>query len=233
MEHTEAVRLHAAEKYLLGELTGAQRQEYEEHYFDCAACAEELKATVTFLESAKQVAREEAAEPADSKQFVPAKGGWLAWLRPAFAVPVFAALLLFIGYQNGITIPNLRDSSSRTAQISSAPFHLKGEVRGGSDEGRAAQPLRVHSGETFLLNFDFTPARTFSTYQWQLQDQAGRVVSQGTASGDKTNQTVYLAMNGGVKQAGKYSLVFFGAGDEKPYDREEVQRLTFSVEILQ
>ena len=54
MDHNEAVRLQAAEKYLLGELPKEQHAAYEEHYFDCHACAEELKATVAFLESARK-----------------------------------------------------------------------------------------------------------------------------------------------------------------------------------
>ena len=33
--------------------------------------------------------------------------GWLAWLRPAFAVPVFALLLAVVGYQNFVTVPRL------------------------------------------------------------------------------------------------------------------------------
>jgi hypothetical protein len=35
MDHLEAKRIQAAEKYVLGELTPALRDEYEEHYFDC------------------------------------------------------------------------------------------------------------------------------------------------------------------------------------------------------
>ena len=91
MDHIEAVRLHAAEKYILGELPKEQHDEYEEHYFDCSACAEEIKATVAFMESSRQVAREEALQVVDDKRLAPAspaKGGWFGWmLRPAFAIP--------------------------------------------------------------------------------------------------------------------------------------------------
>src|SRR6266404_2189817 len=38
MDHKEAVRLQAAEKYVLGEFPPNLRDEYEEHFFDCAEC---------------------------------------------------------------------------------------------------------------------------------------------------------------------------------------------------
>ena len=44
MNHTEAVRLKAAEKYLMGELSAELRDQYEDHYFGCAECAQDIAA---------------------------------------------------------------------------------------------------------------------------------------------------------------------------------------------
>jgi hypothetical protein len=236
MDHNEAVRLQAVEKYLLGKLPKEQHAEYEEHYFDCSACAEEIKATVAFMESARQVVSEEALEPRGVRAPAPAVPGFFSWLRPAFAVPVFAALLLFIGYQNGVTIPRLKDSSSsQMGQIISSSFQLRGSERGGNESGDAANKVRVRSGESFALNFDFTPTGTFSEYLWRLQNKAGRAVKSGRISGDKKYQAVSLNMAGGVESAGKYNLVFFGGADGagQAANQSEAQRLTFTVEFLQ
>jgi hypothetical protein len=236
MDHNEAVRLQAVEKYLLGKLPKEQHAEYEEHYFDCSACAEEIKATVAFMESARQVVSEEALEPRGVRAPAPAVPGFFSWLRPAFAVPVFAALLLFIGYQNGVTIPRLKDSSSsQMGQIISSSFQLRGSARGGNESGDAANKVRVRSGESFALNFDFTPTGTFSEYLWRLQNKAGRAVKSGRISGDKKYQAVSLNMAGGVESAGKYNLVFFGGADGagQAANQSEAQRLTFTVEFLQ
>jgi hypothetical protein len=238
MDHNEAVRLQAAEKYVLGQLPKEQHAAYEEHYFDCPACAEEIKATVAFMESARQAIREEALEPVGAKRLAPAKqttGGWFAWLRPAFAVPVLAALLLFIGYQNGVTIPRLKDSSaSQLGHAISSSFQLRGSTRGGNEDGDAANKVRVRSGESFALTFDFTPTGTFSEYDWQLRNQAGRPVKSGRISGDKKYQTVSLNVAGGVETAGKYNLVFFGNADGagQTANQNEAQRLTFTVEFI-
>jgi len=83
MDHNEAVRLQAVEKYLLGKLPKEQHAEYEEHYFDCSACAEEIKATVAFMESARQIVSAEALEPIAVRAPAPAVPGFFSWLRPA------------------------------------------------------------------------------------------------------------------------------------------------------
>jgi hypothetical protein len=241
MEHNEAVRLNAAEKYLIGELTSAQRDEYEEHYFDCVACAQELKTTVAFMESARQIAREEAVQPAkDARRAAvaePRRAGFLAWLaRPAFAVPAFAALALLavVSYQNSVTIPGLKSGAPAESQIVASSLHLMGSVRGGSDDGNTAPKLQIRSGESFLLNFDFTPSRASNAYGWQLRDENDHVVKQGSVDGDRANREVSLAVLGGVERAGKYNLIFFvRSADGNVANGDEVQRLPFTVEFKQ
>jgi hypothetical protein len=68
-----------------------------------------------------------------------------------------------------------------------------------------------------------------------LRDQAGRLVKYGRISGDKKYQAVSLSVAGGVASAGKYNLVFFGSADAngQTANRNEAQRLTFTVEFLQ
>jgi anti-sigma factor RsiW len=50
MDHNEAIKLRAAERYALGELPEDVRDAYEEHFFDCAECAMEMKAVSAFVD---------------------------------------------------------------------------------------------------------------------------------------------------------------------------------------
>src|ERR1041385_2643668 len=111
MDHNEAVRLHAAVKYVLGELPAAERDSFEEHYFDCAECALDMQAAAVFAENARNLLRQEA-RAADVRGAAPAGSGWFAWLKPIVAVPAFAVLLLFVAYQNVVTIPQAREGAS-------------------------------------------------------------------------------------------------------------------------
>ena len=55
MNHDEAIRLKAAEKYLLGELNAELRDQYEDHYFGCAECAQDVRTGAVFIDNARDV----------------------------------------------------------------------------------------------------------------------------------------------------------------------------------
>src|SRR5438132_1258147 len=101
MDHSEAIRLMAAEKYLLGELTDESRDQFEGHFFECQECAQDVRAGAALVEHSKVVL---AGSPQPVPQVVPARqaakqaGGWLARLNPALAVSALAVLLAVIGY---------------------------------------------------------------------------------------------------------------------------------------
>ncbi|HET8772667.1 MAG TPA: zf-HC2 domain-containing protein [Thermoanaerobaculia bacterium] len=93
MDHAEATTTHATDRYLLGELTAAEADAFEEHYFDCLECAEELRIGVQFMNGGRGIAREAAApEMAPVARFEP-RPRRTAWLPAAVA----AALVLAVG----------------------------------------------------------------------------------------------------------------------------------------
>ena len=212
MNHHEAIQLQAAVKYVLGELSQIQREEYEEHYFECAECAIDLKALATFTDSTREVWRQEkanllAADP------VPALGGWLRWFQPITAIPAFAALLLIIAYQNTVTIPRARNTSSRTvAEIYGQSFLLHpSDTRRGNEGIVNEAPFEVRPNEGFLLQLDFMPSSSFPAYLCQLQDASGRVLQQLTVPADKATKELHLPVPAGlISRPGQYSLVFLG-----------------------
>jgi anti-sigma factor RsiW len=58
MNHWEATKNLVVERYILGELDEAQRDEFESHFFDCQECAEDLKAGAILVTALKVVFRE-------------------------------------------------------------------------------------------------------------------------------------------------------------------------------
>src|SRR5260370_18169807 len=120
MDHNQALQLQAAVKYVLGELSQVQRDEYEEHYFDCAECAVDIKALATFADTTREVLRQERANQF-AKELVPARGGWLRWLQPVVAVPAFAALLVALGLQSFVSPPHLQAMATQTPNSPGCP----------------------------------------------------------------------------------------------------------------
>ena len=60
-DHEQAMKVHAAERYVLDELSPEERDDFEEHYFMCVKCAEEVRIAAAFADNAKSVFREDAA----------------------------------------------------------------------------------------------------------------------------------------------------------------------------
>src|SRR6266542_7063905 len=58
MDHAEAVQLRAAERYMLGELAPHVIEQFDQHYFSCSRCAQEVLITAAFLENLRAVLRE-------------------------------------------------------------------------------------------------------------------------------------------------------------------------------
>lgn len=234
MDHNEAVRLQAADKYLLGELSKEQHAAFEEHYFDCSACAEEMKTAVAFMESARQVAREDALQAIEEKRLAPEppkSGGWLAWLRPAFAVPVLAALLVVISYQNGVTIPSMKQALSHSAVAEVAQhFSLPPLSRGGN--ASQLKTFRVDPRKYFNLEVDM-PGGTPSDYVCQIRDAAGNVRHTMLVTAEDSKNTVEIKIPAGSLQQGKYDLYAFQGRDASPVVVKETPRLSFAIEFAQ
>jgi hypothetical protein len=234
MDHFEAKRLNAAEKYVLGELTPELRDDYEEHYFDCADCSEDVRAAATFVTASKQIFQEEpVARPIAAPVRVAEKAlgfsTWFAWLRPAIAVPVMAALVAVIVYQNVAGTPGARNSAAprEDAQAFASSFRLQGSVRGNNEPSK----IVVGANEPFALDFDFTPSQPFPNYEARILDASGKMILSARIPGELTNKEVHLAVPASLVRSGNYNLVFTGVGDHPGAGKSEVQRISFTIGI--
>jgi hypothetical protein len=94
MEHDEATRSHAAERYVAHELSPAERDAFEEHFFDCRQCADDVRFELTFTANVRAVSRAQWAAPR--------AGFWETWrdrlrLRPVLTFSVAANFVLAAG----------------------------------------------------------------------------------------------------------------------------------------
>ena len=109
----------AAERYLLDEMSGEQRESFEEHFFTCDACAEDLRAAAAMM----QGARAGLAGRAGSGQVLTMPRDRTASRRPAWyrspALPWAAAAALagVVTYQSAWVVPSLRQEASPRALV--------------------------------------------------------------------------------------------------------------------
>jgi hypothetical protein len=228
MDHLEAKRLHAAEKYILGELSSEQRDAYEEHYFDCAECAEDVKATLAFVTAGREFVREQPVlAPSVPEKPSPSRH-WSSWFRPVIAVPAMAALLLAVGYY---TLPSKSLTGEITAPgrslVASPSFGLRGGDRLESEK----TVVQVRQSEAFQLHFDFVPAQdhNFASYTGELQDHSSRVLLQFNIPPDRVNKEVNLVVPAGLLRPGDYALLVFGR-DASSSAKSPVAKFAFAVQ---
>lgn len=220
MDHSDALHLHAAEKYLLGELPPLLREEYEEHYFDCEECASDMRALAAFASGARETFRTEHSR----QEKEPAKiTGIFGWLRPAIAAPALAALLLIIGYQSLVTIPKLRRASALPLTQSADLVSLIGA--NSRAEGGSAFP--IHSDHPTILEIDIPPADAFSSFVCQLEDARARIIFQHRFSKVDAKETVRFIVPAGGLPPATYSMVVLGESSATA-STNELERLKFT-----
>jgi hypothetical protein len=242
MEHTQAIELKAAERYVLGELSRDLREQYEEHFFSCVACAEEVNLAAAFIENSRAAMGSEPVLPPVRLPLAvaqrPATGGWFgAWLRPSFAVPVFAALLMLVAYQTFSVIPRLKAAGTQSvaALASAAPQALASFslITAGS---RGGEPLTatVAPGQPFSLYFDIPPDGHYSSYICVFENSAGNAEFSLNISAEQAKNAVQLLIPSSSLGTGKHVLVVRGLGTQDgAAGGTEVARYPFTLIVSQ
>jgi hypothetical protein len=228
MDHSESIRLMAAEKYLLGELTPESREQFEEHFFECQECALDVRAGAAFVEQSKVVLSEPVlVSPVKAPDPAPAKLGWFAWLRPAFAAPVLAALLAVVGYQNLVTYPKLKGEVAvfNRPQILASASLINANTRGA---GRTVVAAR--RGEPFLLFVDIPSDARFSSYVAELDGPAGNSEWSLMVPPEATKDMVPIRVPADHRRSGRYTLVVRSV-DSSGGKGSEVGRYPFELQI--
>ncbi|MFP5227027.1 MAG: anti-sigma factor family protein [Acidobacteriota bacterium] len=216
MDHTEAIELMATERYLLGELTPEQRDAFEAHFFECYECALDVRAEAAMLQEMK-VQLPPMAKPAAQipdavlapKPEPKERRDWFAWIRPSWAVPAFAALLLVMGYQNLATIPGLRSAAESPRVAPWSAMHI------GTRAG-AQMPLTADRKAGAVLLIDDVPNDgIYASFAFELADPQGKLFwSQTVKAPAAGDSAISLAIPGGGLQTGAYTLTIAGITPE-------------------
>jgi len=222
MDHDLAVKSQACEKYLLGELSPDLRDTYEEHYFSCAECATQLRMAAELVGAGQQIFAQTPA-PAVARP-VHESGGWLRWFRPAIAIPLLATLLLVVGYQNLVLIPQLKES--RAPRVLPMFSLISANTRGETVPAFTTQP-----NQPVGLYVDVPADAAYSTYEIALVDPWGKTTPVRSLSYDEAQKTQVVVVNPG-KISGKYILVISGqTNSQLASPPAELARIQFTIDF--
>jgi hypothetical protein len=139
MKHEDAIRNQSVERYLLREMTEDEQGIFEEHFFDCAACAADVTDGTRMMMAGRVVVEEERRDAArGGANVVPMRK------RPRWTFPVAAAASLIlpllgggVGYQLAmnqrheptelVQVAQIDTGTSRAATPTEAPVVRPGD----------------------------------------------------------------------------------------------------------
>ena len=218
MEHTQAVETKAVERYLLGEIAPASREEFEEHFFDCKECSEELRIGALFLDTSKEVL---ATDPGLGRSRSAPR--WrFQWFQPQYALAACMALLAVICYQNFLVIPKLRISSSPQTL---ALFSLA--ELGARDVSQAV--IAPDHTKPYVLLVDIPADESFSNYLCEILTQNGTKVLSIDVSAADAKKPVPLFVPPSLLKPGPYRLVISGRPVEGTAPYREIEHQSFQI----
>jgi hypothetical protein len=212
MNHDQAVQIKAPERYVIGDLASAERDEFEEHFAECSQCLDDVWAVSAFAANARAVFRERAVPRPNLE-----RTGWLAWLRPQVLIPSLATLSLavVVGYQSTILIPSLKAPQSLTPAIV-----LDGTTRGSGPQMPAGRQPRIQ------IALDSAPVS--GLVRVELTNAAGDVISSGLVNSPARDEPldVYFPVK---LNSGRYTVVI--RAEQSGRRGQELARSQFEVVV--
>ncbi len=203
MTHADAIRTLAAERYLLDEMPEIERFAFEDHFFDCVECADDLRDGSTMKKAVKAGLLPQVSRPATISPTI-ARRRW----NPSVVVPWAAAamLALAVGYQS------LAPARNGSLQISTlTPVTIRPDSRG-------AVPTVSIGGDakavTLALDVE-APAGSDLTYV--LRSSAGARIAEGRITAPQAGAPILLLVPvWTLSPSTQYSLAVQSAADGQP-----------------
>jgi len=189
MTHAEAVSSGATERYLLSQMPEPECDAFEEHYFDCFVCADDVKAGFVI---AQELRRKPAGEVV---RFWPRVRGKVA----VYATAASIALVGLAGWEQ-VRIQGLQTTISQQRQIGvpqTADFS--------SARGESIPTFDSHRAAALLVIID--PADVAPLYTWSIIDAQNRVKLTRQVSDSQAQTLMFpITIPAGSLEPGKYAL---------------------------
>jgi hypothetical protein len=193
MSHDQAVSSHAVERYVLGELSDAERESFEGHYFDCPDCFHQIELDGQFLAHAREV-----LDPEPEKSWLAQMLGDLR--RPA---PVFVSALLLCTLGIGVYQQSL--ISAFRAPREEARYSLK-ESRAGLTH------IHVSRKAGLSLTVMVSPKSEFVSYRAQIIAESGKI--RFTFPVTPADDSVTIGLRADSLTPGQYTVVIQGVAKD-------------------
>jgi hypothetical protein len=150
-------------------------------------------------------------------------------MRPAYAMAAAAVLVLVIGYQNFVTIPQLKQGTTESVQPLTSYSLVTSGSRGGND-----LVFNVRPNAPFGIYVDIPTNSKFSSYVAQVEAENGQSRFSVRIPAEQAKETVQLLIPASILASGRYNLVVRGSSATNQNGAtEEIARYPFSLQYNQ
>jgi hypothetical protein len=183
-QHQQAIRTLAAERYMLGQMTDGERETFEEHYFNCRFCVEDIKGIDLMSRAVRQQPKQQPVRK---------------W-RPMTVAPWAVAASL----AGALT---LQPIFMRTAmQLAEVPYATGAPLT--SERRGVAAATKLPADRRILLYLEIAHDPQYKRYHWELRANEAKSLASGKLTPEQTNEPIPLLL--GPLPAGSYELVIEG-----------------------
>lgn len=225
MDHATATRQATAEAYVLGELSEEARDQFEEHYFTCPACAADVKVLTELIDDARTVL---AREPASRRITHAVKRLFDFSWRPLPALPAAAAVVLALGvaiYQSAVTVPDLRHELALAQRPQATSWHFLTVARG-------APPVVLVSPDTRMIGLTLSRSghEAYPYYSVDVRDAGGASATSAVLPAPAAGDELQLLLPVSGLAPGAYTLVLSGLDErDGPATAPDLVRYRFTL----
>jgi hypothetical protein len=215
MTHEQAVSTFASERYLLEEMTEPERTVFEEHYFSCGDCADDVRMGAVMSDGARAGLMSERANQ-NTVSDITASDAWRRktastsrWYQSA-AIPwaAAAALAVVAGYQTLVGTPG-RPLSHPEALV---PVTLRPASR-----GQDPKIFVSRNSSIATLAVDMSSAVSGNSLSYAIRTATGSVIATGSVQAPQAGAPLLLLVpTAELSLPGRYVL---SVGDsEYPFE---------------
>jgi len=228
MNHQDALQEMAVERYLLGELSGASLDNFEEHLFACPECAMDVKTGITFIDAARtelSIPRRVTAPVAESQR------RWTSWFTsPWILAPALAACLVILAFQTFVLQPRMKlEIAQAQAPSVLSPLILANA----GPRGDSVPEITAAQHGSFVVSLDVPTTGGFSSYRCSLQGPDGSLLWQTTLSPEQARDAVLITVPTDRTKEGLNTFLVQGlpTGRNSSGTLEDLTKYRFRVKI--
>lgn len=181
MTHAEATKTFASERYILGEMSEPERDAFEEHFFSCIDCAEDVRSGAHMRDGVRAGLLPRAAV----EERVPRRAGWRIPVLMPWAMA--ATLAGIVAYQSLWQMPELR---RQVAPQALEPISLRPATRG------ATPVINLRFGRPVSLSIEVNAPDGVRELSYAVRDTQGATVAIGRAPMPSSGTPLLLLLPG-------------------------------------